>query len=102
MFQASVFGFHDERSNRIFLHLSAPSFDARALKQICSEESDQDFRNVLASREFADAKLLLFLFHVCHIMVSFIKNFNWDGQDFLHDGQKRCLKKLVGKNLCPD
>ncbi len=70
--QTSIYGFHDERSGRIFLHLSAPSFDARALtSSLSGNESDKDFRTVVSSQEFKDAKLLLLMFHVCHILVRF-------------------------------
>ena len=65
--QAQIEGFHDIANNRIYLNLKT-----------------------FATRDLHYTQLLLFMFHVCHIIVCFHPTYNFD-QSYL-----RLLKFLLG------
>ena len=65
-------GFHDKTNKRIYLHLKG-NFDSKIFARRCTTENmeDQDLHTFFSENKFAEAKLLLFLFHVSHLLVCY-------------------------------
>ena len=66
-------GYHDKANGRIYLHLKG-NFDSNIFSRKCSKEQnmdDKDLHTFFSENKFAEAKLLLFLFHVSHLLVCY-------------------------------
>lgn len=70
-------GYHDRYTDRVFLHLRSDVFDARALLDECRAaaaaeldgEAADGYLRFLSRRRHGHARQLLFLFHVCHLLI---------------------------------
>ena len=66
-------GFHDEANSRIYLHLRG-SFDSSTYIRTCAKGqamNEKDIHSFFSEQKLIEAKLLLFLFHVSHLMVCY-------------------------------
>ena len=65
-------GYHDKVNGRIYLHLKG-NFDSKIFAKRCAEEDmeEKDLHSFFSENKFAEAKLLLFLFHVSHLLVCY-------------------------------
>ena len=65
-------GYHDEVNGRIYLHMRG-NFDSTTFSRKCMQEkmNEKDLHTFFSENKYTEAKLLLFLFHVSHLLVCY-------------------------------
>lgn len=65
-------GYHDEVNGRIYLHMRG-NLDSEIFSRNCKQEKpdDRDLHTFFSDNKYIEAKLLLFLFHVSHLLVCY-------------------------------